>query len=522
MCGIWFCLGQEQNKVLNNDLSVAVKQRGPDSTVRYEEGNMTLVFHRLAIHDPSVLGLQPFYESDDNYDYILVCNGEIYNEIELRNQFCICNESKSDCSVLLPLFKKTGSDFSLFLDHLRGEYAILLIKKEKRSAQKEVFFATDELGVRPLFYSHTTTSKLTVSSLLKGFEKTEDVKRLSPKHFAYGKWTGEDHQFGLYNRTPEPWSYSPSSIHVCDLLEDCVRRRLSSDRPLGCLLSGGLDSSLVAAIASRELKKEGKRLRTFSIGMTGSPDLWHARLVAEHIDSIHTEFIMEENEGLDIVSDVIWAIESWDTTTIRASVPQYLLAKKISETTDVKVLLNGDGADEAQMGYLYFHRAPSIEDAVLERDRLLRDIHLFDGLRVDRCLTRFGLEARTPFLDHELVGFFKQLPGEFLVPTKLRMEKYFIRKAFADRHPDLLPEQVLWRTKEAFSDGVSPSHKSWFQLLKSSRSNEESFYREQFESFFGASSVIPYRWMPRWCDTDDPSARTLDLYASASTGGKTT
>lgn len=516
MCGIWFFLGNEKDKKEEWKL---VKVRGPDSTNILEEDQMKLVFHRLAIHDTSIMGNQPFYAFKNGIDYILVCNGEIYNERELRERFNIRTESKSDCSILLHLYFQVEENISYFLDLIRGEYAILLIKKYP-NGDREIMLATDLLGVRPLFVSDFK-GQLTVSSLVKGFSKEDDkVQRVNPRKILRYKWVEKEKKLApveILDRNLRPWSAQPRFNFVCDLLFDCVKRRLSSDRPIGCLLSGGLDSSLVAAIAAQELKKENKRLKTFSIGLPGSPDLAYAKKVASHIDSDHTEFLMTEEEGLNVVGQVIWAIESWDTTTIRASIPQFLLAKKIAEQTNIKVLLNGDGADECQMGYLYFHKSPSIEEGIQERNRLLDDIYYFDGLRVDRCLTHFGLEARTPFLDQDFVRFFRDLPGEFLVPTKHRNEKNFIREAFALDHPDLLPREVLWRTKEAFSDGISPATKSWFSTLKASWEDEEDFYKKMFQSLFGMKKVIPYRWMPRWSDTKDPSARTLDFYASTGT-----
>lgn len=508
MCGIWAVIGkmlQERQEYKQ------VKPRGPDNTTTYQDDSLLLVFHRLAIHDKSVLGIQPFFHADDTTDYFLLCNGEIYNEPILRKSFHIQTSSSSDCSILLPLFLKLDKNFDLLLSVINGEYAILLLMKDRQTNHIQFFAGTDPLSVRPLFFLQNPES-VVFSSLLKGFSRQDTgVHRLTQTEFIEG--TYHDGNLQLECKEKSLFSSTFKNLNICQVLTRCVEKRLSSDRPLGCLLSGGLDSSLVAAIAARELHKEGKKLRTFSIGMDGSPDLEFARKVASHIGSDHTEFIMTEEEGIAHIKDVIWAIESWDTTTIRASIPQYLLAKKISQTTNVKVLLNGDGADECQMGYLYFHKAPSVEEAVEERNRLLGDIHLFDGLRVDRCLTNFGLEARTPFLDIEFVHFTRDLSGNSLLPASNKnIEKFLIRNSFHIHYPNLLPDDVLWRTKEAFSDGVSSAQKSWFQTLKESVQDETEYYKNVFKELFGEKTVIPYRWMPRWTNTTDPSARTLDFY----------
>jgi asparagine synthase (glutamine-hydrolysing) len=316
-------------------------------------------------------------------------------------------------------------------------------------------------------------------------------------------------------------------LKVIATLENAVINRLNSDRPIGCLLSGGLDSSLVAGIAARELKDKGMKLKTFSIGMTGGTDLKYARMVADYIDSEHTEVIFTPEEGLSVLEDVIKTTETFDITTIRASVGQYLLSKWISQNTDIKVILNGDGADECQMGYLYNYYSPSHIESHKDCIRLLDNIHLYDGLRVDRCISRWGLEARVPYLDKNFVNLYKIIHPNLKMPIRgERMEKWLIRSAF--ERSKLIPKEVLWRIKEAFSDGVSNTENSWFSILQKHTipsynkvyihcppiSNESRYYREIFEKIFGdeVSHVIPYFWMPKWIQSNDPSARTLPLY----------
>jgi len=344
-----------------------------------------------------------------------------------------------------------------------------------------------------------------------------------------------------YHKKPDTLFEISNEKQLYDLYEktintltEAIKLRLNSERPIGCLLSGGLDSSLIAAIAAKELAKTGQVLRTFSIGMQDGTDNKYAQMVADHIGSNHTVFYFTPEQGLESIEEVIKATETFDITTIRASVGQYLIGKKIAETTDIKVVLNGDGADECQMGYLYFYLHPDLVSARLERDKLLQQIHLFDGLRVDRNISYHGLEARVPFLDKEFVDLFYQIPTELLVPTKQHMEKYFIRRAFEIICPNLLPMEVLWRKKEAFSDGVSSKEKSWYLIVKEHYNNlvtdieyesrhnlthivphckESFYYRKRFNELYGQNQkVIPRYWLANWSDSKDPSARTLKVY----------
>ena len=317
-----------------------------------------------------------------------------------------------------------------------------------------------------------------------------------------------------------------------------MRKRQLTERPVAALLSGGVDSSLIASLVQWNLNQLNlPPLKTFSIGFEGSQDLAHARLVADWIKSDHAEVIMTPDEFFEAIPEVIHAIESCDTTTVRASVGNYLVAKYIREHTDCKVVFNGDGSDELLGGYLYFNNAPNDEAFQAETARLLTDIHTFDVLRSDRSISANGLEARTPFLDKQFVAVARSIHPSYLrpVPSK-QVEKFILRYAFDDNVT--LPTKVLWRRKEAFSDGVSTPEKAWFQEIQERvskivpsnweekakqfhplppRTPEEFYYRMLFSKFFGTNvhtlqATVPYRWMPRWCpETTDPSARTLKI-----------
>jgi asparagine synthase (glutamine-hydrolysing) len=325
-------------------------------------------------------------------------------------------------------------------------------------------------------------------------------------------------------------------------LEEAVAKRLVLTRgSLGACLSGGLDSSLVAAIAARRLRAAGKELHTYSIGMAGSPDLEHARLVAAHIGSIHHERVVTPEECLAIIPTVVRAIESFDITTVRASVGNYLVGQLVAtETPDVKVVLNGDGADEVLGGYLYMRAAPDDAAFETETDRLLREIHQYDVLRSERSMAAHGLESRSPFLDRQFVSVARGLPTDVLRPRPGVVEKAILRTAFSET--GLLPEKVLWRRKEAFSDGISRAEKSWFEMARAEGERlagkagwkekaatytvnppptaEALWYRELFHEAYpeaAAAAAAPAMWMPRFvAGATDPSARTLNLYTTSS------
>ena len=314
---------------------------------------------------------------------------------------------------------------------------------------------------------------------------------------------------------------------VYEAFTEAVKKRVigTTDRKVACLLSGGLDSSLVASLVSKYSKEP---IETYSIGMPGGEDLKYARMVAEHIGSIHTEIIVSEEDFLNSIPEVIRIIESYDTTTVRASVGNYLVSKYISNNSEAKVIFNGDGSDELMGGYLYFHAAPDALSFDKETKRLMDNIHYFDVLRSDKSISSNGLEPRTPFLDINWVNTYLSLPLKYRYnPGK--PEKWLLRKSIEMMAPDLLPREVLWRTKEAFSDGVSSNKKSWYEIINenvdnmtfdanmytylSPKTKEQIYYRSLFEQYYpNCENVVPYFWMPRFIDACDASARTLNIY----------
>jgi asparagine synthase (glutamine-hydrolysing) len=333
---------------------------------------------------------------------------------------------------------------------------------------------------------------------------------------------------------PSPKDLKSIYFELCDNLISAVKKRVigTTDRPVACLLSGGLDSSLIAALVS---KFYPGKLETYSIGMEGSEDLKYAEIVAEHIESKHTSIIVSQEEFLDAIPEVIRAIESYDTTSVRASVGNYLIGKYIAKHSTAKVIFNGDGSYELAGGYLYFHAAPNNIEFDRECKRLLADIHAFDVLRSDKCISSHGLEPRTPFLDRGWVDYYLSIPIDIRKPKPGQMEKNLIRTAFSTFEPGLLPQSVLWRKKEAFSDGVSSQHKSWYQIIGEHmetlnikeiikennnynninipKTKEQIYYRAIYdEAYPDTAAIVPYFWMPRFIESNDPSARTLKIY----------
>ena len=517
MCGIWAYLKKNDNIVPR--LFNAIKVRGPDSSNVVFASTYHLVFHRLAIHDLSRAGDQPFiFDLGDHRQFIYMCNGEIYNYHVLLKRFpTIKPNSTSDCEIIGHLFKLFSENFESVVKLLDGEFAIfgIVVKDEKI---ERTMAARDPFGVRPLYWGSNLNATV-YSSLIAGIPE-----KMKAYHFNPGYLMDNNVIKRYFNvKIQEVTTHND----IVSSLVRSVLKRMSSDRPMGFLLSGGLDSSLVVAVASKILNIPN--IHTFSIGMPGGTDLKYAKVVAEYLGTHHTEVHFSPTEGLSMIPKVICATETYDITTIRASVGQYLLAKYISQQTNIKVILNGDGADEAQMGYLYNYFHPNTEAAHHDSLRLLSEIHCFDGLRVDRCLGAHGLEARVPFLDPDFVSACLSVPVDMRVPTTTRMEKQFIREAFEMSYPGILPHEVLWRKKEAFSDGVSKVEESWSETIKNSLSNvrivnkphlqpltsEAAFYRNVFDHHFpGQEHIVPHYWLPKWTDATDPSARTLKLPAN--------
>lgn len=534
MCGIWGLL--DKNMIINNkiyDAFNSIKHRGPDnsnfSTREFQNYQIITGFHRLAIHDLTVHGNQPFYLQIGNRLIITLVNGEIYNYTDLVAKYNLKDiiKSTSDCEVIPYIYMKYGIEE--LVNNLDGEFAFSIIDIGDKLT---VHLGRDPFGVRPLFYSDA--NHLCFSSEAKGLLDITDhasIKQFPPGTFSTfnlsdGTTVNKEYYSKDYKIERKDISMLPQ---IRKSLKDSVKMMIDSDRPIGALLSGGLDSSLVVSIVSKYLRNKGKKLRTFSIGIPGSTDKEFAIKVSEFCDTDHTHIEFTNKEFLDIVPTVIKAIETYDITTIRASVGQYLIGKWIRNNTDIKVLFIGDGSDEVTCGYMYFHKAPSSELAHYDNCKLLKEIHNYDVLRADRGIASHGLEARVPFLSKKFVDTFMSFDPNLRIPILeggRMVEKWLLRKAFDNGK--YLPNEILWRKKEAFSDGVSSKEKSWYQIIQDNVtceylaqnyeylkpvSPESAYYRQIFDKNFpGLYKLVPHYWLPSWCDTLEPSARTLDVY----------
>jgi len=521
-----------------------LEHRGPDETikVKIEHSNYTFIFHRLAINDLSSNGSQPFISEDTSI--IVMCNAEIYNHKELEKEYNITTKSSSDCEVILHLYRKIG--FQKTIELIDGEFAIALYDQ----TNKTLFMARDPIGVRPLFYN---TEINAFASEAKALPNSIHTKPFPPQTIYTMQTTTQESLFIRYNspanlydtRYSEPFydiKYSINSdYHIPYEVQEqlkqrffnAVRKRINNtDRPLGLLLSGGFDSSLVACIAHHLFPD--RTFHTFSIGCDDSADLKYARQIANYIKSDHHEIIYKKEDAISMIPEVIKTLETFDITTIRASTPMYILAKYIADNTNVKVVLSGEGADEFG-SYKYFYYAPSPHDAAEESKRLFRDIYLFDGLRADRSTAAHGLELRVPFLDLKFFEYMRQLPDVFHCPAAIDhhstnpiiIEKRNLRYTFKD----YLPYDVLWRKKDAFSDSVGVSWrqslinhadilysdtefneaKLQFQHLPP-QTKEALWYRQIFDKHYAnaAPNLTPYYWMPKWTlNPTDPSAKVL-------------
>jgi len=503
--------------------------RGPDDhkVVAFEKG--LIGFHRLAIMDLSPSGAQPFRLESGN---LLVCNGEIYNYSDLKlecgpHQFI----SHSDCEVLLPLYEKWGLE--KLVSNLDAEFALVIWDQ----SQKKILAARDPMGIRPLFYGKTKDHKLAFASEVKALKDCcLEIKAFPPGHYFDGE------QFISYldlSKVNEVISDDQDAIRkkINSLLREAVKKRLQSDAEVGFLLSGGLDSSLVCAIA-QELSS--KPIRTFSIGMTDDAiDSKYAQDVADYIGAKHTNISMTVPQVMEALKKVIYHLETWDITTIRASVGMFLVCKAIKETTNIKVLLTGEVSDEL-FGYKYTDFAPNAEEFQKEAAKRIRELYLYDVLRADRSISAHSLEARVPFSDKYFVNYVMSInPLEKMNTTG--MGKFLLRDSFKAlaHEKKLLPDHILWRDKAAFSDAVGHSmvdelknsaekmySDSEFENLikkypyKAPFTKESLMYREIFESFYpGRAELIPDYWMPNqsWenCKVSDPSARVLPNYGAS-------
>ena len=546
MCGISVLFGPAVTKEMLKKSMTALKARGPD----VERGDVitcagldpiAIGFTRLHIQGSNTECEQPFSLSDAR---TVLCNGEIFNSDDLiKNLGLEVPPGSSDCAVI-PALLERGLSLAEVCRQLDGDFAIVVVDL----ASATVTVARDPYGVRPLYYSAGTGFRGFVSELKGLPEGATQILAVEPGTVLTVCLDGSRPQtVDTWHQVP--WLKNPSwaapleaeaALRVA--VEEAVAKRLTTVRAVGACLSGGLDSSLVAAIAAKLLGANGSRLHTYSIGMEGSPDLAHARLVADHIGSLHHERIVTAEECLSLIPTVVKAIESFDITTVRASVGNYLVGQLVAtETPEVKVVLNGDGADEVLGGYLYMRAAPSDLAFETETTRLLSEIHQYDVLRSERSMAAHGLESRSPFLDRQFVATARAIPTQHLRPKGRTIEKNVLRLAFATS--GLLPDAVLWRRKEAFSDGISRAEKSWFLLAAEAgeaaavavasvtwstaasvytvnrpKTAEAFWYRRLFHESYpesAAEAVAPAMWMPRFIQgATDPSARTLALYTS--------
>ena len=499
--------------------------RGPDMSKIIETPSGWLCFHRLAIMGLSEAGMQPF-ELDGDY---VVCNGEIYGFRPLKRQLTEKGyqfKSGSDCEILLPLFREYGLSMFARLD---AEFAMIIYD----SMTDSLIAARDPIGIRPLFYGYDKDGGIIFSSEAKNLVGLcDEICPFPPGHYyAYGK-------FVRYADLTTVKTYSEDDLETaCKKIRDKliagVDKRLDADAPLGFLLSGGLDSSLVCAISSLIL---GKKIRTFAIGMEKDAiDLKYARQVADFIGSDHTEVYMTRQQVLDSLEDVIAMLGTWDITTIRASMGMYLCCKAIHEQTDVRVLLTGEISDEL-FGYKYTDFAPSPEAFQQESKKRIDELHMYDVLRADRCISVNSLEARVPFGDLDFVKYVMSIDPRLKMNT-YDMGKYLLRHAFEKDH--LLPDDILWRQKAAFSDAVGHSMVDDLKAYAEEKYTDEEFetlrrqydyctpftkesllYREIFEKYYpGQAPMIQDFWMPNksWegCDVADPSARVLANYGAS-------
>jgi len=554
MCGIAAILGiSEPTPQLRQQallMSKKIRHRGPDWSGIYMGGSAILAHERLSIVDPES-GRQPLFSPDGKQ--VLAVNGEIYNHQDLRRRFAgrYQFQTGSDCEVVLALYGSIAHDLShrqicRMLEELNGIFAFVLYDE----ARDEFLIARDPIGVIPLYIGYDSDGKVLVASELKALEgQCERYEPFLPGHYY---WSREPGMRRYYQRDWMDYqAVKDNGASAADIragLTDAVRRQLMSDVPYGVLLSGGLDSSVISAIACRysEMRIEDEsrtkaywpRLHSFAVGLKGAPDLAKARLVADHIGTVHHEINYTIEEGLDAIRDVIYYIETYDVTTVRASTPMYLLARVI-KSMGIKMVLSGEGADEIFGGYLYFHKAPSAEAFHEETVRKLSKLHQYDCLRANKSLSAWGVEGRVPFLDKEFLDIAMRTNPAAKMCQGKTVEKRIVREAFAD----MLPQEVAWRQKEQFSDGVGYS---WIDTLKAvtsaavsdeqmahaaerfpvnpPRNKEEYYYRSIFAEHFpsesaarsvpseasvACSTAVALEWDAAFKGMNDPSGRAV-------------
>ena len=546
MCGIVCAFDLKQNsddlrpQIL--EMSKRIRHRGPDWSGIFSNDKALMGHERLAIVDPTS-GNQPLFSEDGRY--VLAANGEIYNHKELRQQFEgeYTFKTASDCEVILALYQEKGP---AFIDEMNGIFGFAIY-----DTQEDTYFvARDHMGIIPLYMGWDQHGTFYVASELKALEGVcTKIELFPPGHYlsssdeAPVQWYTRD-----WMEFDQVKDNSTSIDDIHDALAAAVRRQLMSDVPYGVLLSGGLDSSVTSALAklyaSKRVESDDKQaawwpqLHSFSVGLEGSPDLAAAQKVADHIETVHHEIKFTIQEGLDAIRDVVYNLETYDITTIRASTPMYLMARAI-KSLGIKMVLSGEGADELFGGYLYFHKAPTAKDFHEETVRKLDKLHQYDCLRANKSLAAWGIEGRVPFLDKEFMDVAMRINPKDKMINQERMEKWVVRKAFEK----YLPESVAWRQKEQFSDGVGYN---WIDTLKevveaavsdeqianaqyrfpkqTPQNKEEFYYRSIFEEHFpsetaalcvpsvpsvACSTPIALEWDEAFKNMNDPSGRAV-------------
>ena len=549
MCGIVSIFNiQEQTPELRQKalrMSQKIRHRGPDWSGIYCEGSAILAHERLSIVDPES-GRQPLFSPDKKQ--VLTVNGEIYNHKDIRRRYAgrYQFQTGSDCEVILALYRDKGAGF---LEDLNGIFAFALYDAER----DEFLIARDPIGVIPLYIGYDSDGRVYVASELKALEGNCDRYETFPPGHYYSSREGRMVKY--YTRDWTDYDNvkgnGASATAIRSALEEAVRRQLMSDVPYGVLLSGGLDSSIISAVAQKYSEKRIEdngstrawwpRLHSFAVGLKGAPDLAKARMVADRIGTVHHEINYTIQEGLDAIRDVIYFIETYDVTTVRASTPMYLLARVI-RSMGIKMVLSGEGADEIFGGYLYFHKAPNARAFHEETVRKLSKLHLYDCLRANKSLSAWGVEGRVPFLDKEFLDVAMRTNPEAKMCPGHTVEKRILREAFSD----MLPPEVAWRQKEQFSDGVGYS---WIDTLKQvtasavsdsqmahaadrfpvnpPRNKEEYFYRTIFAEHFPSDSAalsvpsVPsvacstaeaLAWDEAFRNMNEPSGRAVDVH----------
>lgn len=529
MCGILAVIGKGKEESLVQELSKRMSHRGPDESDLHVTGSGHILAHeRLSIVDLHT-GKQPIQGTSSAW---MVHNGEIYNHQKLRDGILKDHHFRttSDSEVIVHLYEKFGYDFCDMLD---GMFAFVVIDGDDFIAGR------DPLGVKPLYYGLDERGRMYFASEMKAIaDQCKTFSTFPPGHY-YTEKTG----FVKYYQPK--WEDETLAVEELDLkairetLSESVRKRLMSDVPIGVLLSGGLDSSLTSSIAARYMKKMGKTLHSFSIGLDAeAPDAKAARKVAEFLGTQHHEIHFTIEQGIEILDKLIWHLETYDVTSVRASTPMYFLSKAITEQ-GIKVVLSGEGADEIFGGYLYFRNAPSVEDFQKETIERVQKLFTADLLRADKSTMAHGLEARVPFLDKAFLELAIKIKPEEKMPSAYDgIEKYILRKAFDTPEQPYLPDEVLWRQKEQFSDGVGYN---WIDTLieycsgqvtdeefekaavlypyNTPVTKEAFFYRRIFHKHFPqvAAAQTVRKWIPKWQENQDPSGRANAAHVKADT-----